>query len=321
MNIRFEPYYPNNPYQRLLMEALQQQQVNVTTDRDAHADIIHIHWQENFLNKNLDRSVKYNTDAELSSVNTLGQHWKQSVKYVWTCHNLHPHGTYNKPSLQRFVQQLDGIIVHNRYSQLQFQQHFGCGSVLIPHGHFIDAYADGVSKVIARKRMGIAADKKVLLHFGAVKPYKKVPRIIQQFKDVPGDDWMLLIAGHVHGVNEKQLQQLVAADKRVRLCIGFVQPADVQVYMRAADALVLGYDAITTSGSAILGMSFDLPVIAPNLPPLRELIKAGAFYNHHLAEALEAWHLLGAGNRDYISQFNWEGIARQTKQVYERCLR
>lgn len=280
------------------MEQLERLGVQVVTNNQTPTDVVHIHWQDKLLHSKSE----------------------PGVKYVWTCHNLHPHGTADDDKLAAFLSRIDEVIVHNRYSQLYLQQRFNRESSCIPHGHFMDAYPNEMNRSKARKLLGIAADKQVLLHFGAIKPYKNVPRLMLQFTELPGADWMLLVVGYVHRVDLSRLKALAEADPRIRLINGFVQPEEVQVYMNAADALVLAYDSITTSGSAILGMSFDLPVIAPNLPPVRELVKAGAFYNNHLAEALEAWHLLGAGNQDYIQQYNWDNIANETKQVYERCL-
>jgi len=49
----------------------------------------------------------------------------------------------------------------------------------------------------------------------------------------------------------------------------------MQVYLRACDVLVTPYNEVLSSGSAILGLSFGRPVIAPAIGCLKDLIVEG----------------------------------------------
>ncbi|MEZ4597387.1 MAG: glycosyltransferase [Chloroflexota bacterium] len=46
---------------------------------------------------------------------------------------------------------------------------------------------------------------------------------------------------------------------------GNVPDDRMQVFLRAADVMVLPYRDVLTSGSAILAMTFGLPVVAPRI--------------------------------------------------------
>jgi glycosyltransferase involved in cell wall biosynthesis len=67
----------------------------------------------------------------------------------------------------------------------------------------------------------------------------------------------------------------------------------VQYYMRACDVCVLPYRQVTTSGAAILALSFGVPVVAPRMGCFVDLIgedRGVLFDPDHpasLAEALE----------------------------------
>jgi len=52
-------------------------------------------------------------------------------------------------------------------------------------------------------------------------------------------------------------------DKRIKVFLDFIPDNDIQIYMNAADIIVLPYLDILNSGVAILAMSFGKPVIAP----------------------------------------------------------
>jgi glycosyltransferase involved in cell wall biosynthesis len=62
----------------------------------------------------------------------------------------------------------------------------------------------------------------------------------------------------------------------------------VQNYVAAADALVLPYTEILTSGSAMLGLSFGIPVIVPDIGGMADVIteECGLLYDANAADGL-----------------------------------
>jgi beta-1,4-mannosyltransferase len=51
----------------------------------------------------------------------------------------------------------------------------------------------------------------------------------------------------------------------------FVKKEDVSMFMQAADLVVLPYRSIFNSGSALLALSFNKPVLLPDLGAMGEL--------------------------------------------------
>ena len=79
----------------------------------------------------------------------------------------------------------------------------------------------------------------------------------------------MVLAGRVDAIDSDYaagLQRLAQPLANVQLHLGYIPDPELQYYLNAADVFVLPYDKITNSGSAILSLSFNLPVLAPELP-------------------------------------------------------
>ena len=74
-----------------------------------------------------------------------------------------------------------------------------------------------------------------------------------------------------------------------------IQNDELQLYLNAADFVVLPYEQILTSGSAVLAFSFARPIIAPALGGLRDLVQDNV--NGFLYDPLAEGALLGALKR------------------------
>jgi glycosyltransferase involved in cell wall biosynthesis len=72
--------------------------------------------------------------------------------------------------------------------------------------------------------------------------------------------------------------------RRITLIDRFLDNDELQLYLRAADAGVYPYDEVLTSGSILLALSFDLPIIAPRFGMISETVEgadgaAGVLYD------------------------------------------
>jgi glycosyltransferase involved in cell wall biosynthesis len=111
----------------------------------------------------------------------------------------------------------------------------------------------------------------------------------------------------------------------VRLALEHVPDDDIQRYLRAADLVVLPFRDITNSGSALLALSFDRPVLVPALGAMGELqALAGAdwvrTYDEDLTPDLLAraldWAVRRPPGAPRLDALEWPEIARQTLSVY-----
>ena len=110
----------------------------------------------------------------------------------------------------------------------------------------------------------MADEQLVLLFFGSIRNYKSVPNLVRAVRAMPFAELVLIVAGKPwEAAIADEVVTLAGRDSRIILSLGYVPDEEVQVYFRAADAAVLPYTDVTTSGAAMLALSFGLPVVAP----------------------------------------------------------
>lgn len=116
----------------------------------------------------------------------------------------------------------------------------------------------------------------------------------------------------------------------MHLHLDFIPKEKVQLFFRAADGVVLPYTEILNSGSALLALSFNRPVLVPEKGAMGELqdqvgdewvnTYRGSLTPNHLQDAL-SWARAGDRSpRPPLDAFEWETIARQTLKAYQRLL-
>jgi len=328
-----------NPYNALLYSALQNLDVEIAEFsvkrlKSSFWDICHIHWPESLLERKTRISTWWSAKKYLGLIDFAR---RQGTKIVWTIHDLKPHHLFF-PHLEQqfwseFLQRLDGVIALTRTGLQLAHERMpiigGLPAFIIPHGHYRGIYPQTVDRDAARQRLGIPQEATVLAYFGQIRPYKNVPRLIQVVREFGDANTTLLVCGkpdrkHSSLVNE--IQAAAAADARIRLLLNYIADNDVQLYLKAADLLILPYKNILNSGSALLGLSFDCPVLVPNLGAMAELQTAvgpdwvktyeGELDGTVLREAI-AWARWGSrGKQAPLDPYDWGTIGRQTLDAY-----
>jgi glycosyltransferase involved in cell wall biosynthesis len=196
----------------------------------------------------------------------------------------------------------------------------------------------------AKRRLGISENEKTLLFFGRITPYKGLEYLIAASRQilVEHKDYRVIIAGKPEACEEYwntlqgELRQLVKQG-RVLLEPDFIPEDEVEIYFKAADALVLPYREIYQSGVLFLAYSFGLPVLAADVGSLKEDIVEGetgfvfrAQDDADLARAIEQYFASDlyanlndrrAGIRTYASErHSWDAVAETTMRVYGQLL-
>jgi len=198
---------------------------------------------------------------------------------IYTAHNVSQDGRNGKTGILEgmtkgyLYKQLDAIIVHTNKGKFELENRFkinGSKIIVIPHGINI-INKKSMSMEEARKRLEIDNNKKVLLCFGNIEPYKGIDLMLRSLKNLVEVDksFYLVIAGR--SVNKNYLEDLekIITENNLQSNIKFVNkfiPDDeISYYFNAADVLVLPYRAIYQSGVLFLSYSFGLPVIATDV--------------------------------------------------------
>jgi glycosyltransferase involved in cell wall biosynthesis len=277
----------DNPYNYLLCQKLRERGAEVEEYSFQRSflssfDIFHIHWPEVTFNT-ATSTVQARLQARLLLA-AIDVAKRRGAKLVWTVHNLRSH-EQKYPEAERrfwrhFVPRVDAVIalsgsgleaVRERFPELARRPGF-----VIPHHHYRGEYEDVFSREQARARLGLSRDAAVMVFFGRVVEYKNLPALVEATRALPptldGRELRLLIAGKPRTEKlERELRAASAGDPRIVLDLVRVPREQAQVHFRAADLIVLPYREILNSGSAVLALSFDRPVLMPALGAAKDL--------------------------------------------------
>jgi beta-1,4-mannosyltransferase len=332
-----------NPYTWLLYSHLTRLGVQVREFTPASAmhggyDVLHVHWPDKALNASSWTESAIRAAVALAIMEAAHLY---GARVVWTAHNAEPHESRH-PRLERwfwsaFVRHVDAVIHLSAAGKLavesRYQKLATCPQVVVPHGHYRGAYPDTVARDEARRALGIPAGTRVITFIGKVRQYKNVPHLVRTFRALcpRADEVVLLVAGasQTRALAEEVLAA-AGTDPRVRLRLDHIPDADVQRYLRAADLVVLPFTQITNSGSALLALSFDRPVLVPALGAMGELqalvghdwvrTYEGSLTPDMLTDALR-WAARPPNATPGMDQLEWPLLARQTLSVYAGVVR
>jgi len=275
-------------------------------------------------------------------------------KVIFTAHNVNDwdrdgRDTFlNRKSLGYLYHKVDHIIVHTDPMRESLARDFGISPEkvsVIPIGINEQYPVTELSREGARKELGLPPGGKVLLNFGYLAPYKGLDLMVDALEKLEAKNpgYRLIIAGQVKkGYDhywEKVKQQIgnKGLTDRIIEKAEFIPDEAVEVYFKAADALVLPYRQIFQSGVLLASYGFGLPVIATDVGSLREnIIQGETGYvckpddPESLAEAIEKFfqgdlykdpeRTVGNIIRYSREKYSWEKIGEKTRDIYQRIL-
>jgi beta-1,4-mannosyltransferase len=266
-----------NPYTSLLYENLRSvADVDEWPGNPLRKYLVwHMHWPDALLNIANTSHAMYKVSGMFAAIDFL--RWR-GTKIIWTMHNFASHEALH-PRIEalfwkRFIPRVDGIIslsatglaiALKRFPQLQ-----RLPSAVTPHGHYRNTYEQ--TTVDARQTLGIPRQAKVIIFFGAVRAYKNVHVLVRAFRNVTIDGALLYIVGKP---NSSELTDIIlkeaAMDSRVTVKFEFVSSQGAAMYLSASDLVALPYREVLNSGSALMALSCNRPVLVPNLGAMSEL--------------------------------------------------
>ncbi len=257
----------------------------------------------------------------------------KGTKIVWTIHNLRSHEYYH-PLFEGifwkfFIPMVDCYISLGEKADSMAKEKFlflkRKKGFIIPLGHYRNYYSVSLKKEEARRKLGIPLKNKVIIFLGLIRNYKNVPALINAFKQIKREDLSLLIVGKPR--NEEIKQDVINAsegDSRIKLTMRFVSDEEVSLFMKASDLMVLPQKEIFNSSSAILALSFNIPVVLPEKWTGEELkSKFGnewvktfdKFSPEVIKESLE-WINFRREEWSPPEEMEWENIAYKTIKAY-----
>lgn len=343
MKIMARPAFKNkleNPYNYLLYSNLESlgvcvEEFSVAKLLSERYDILHLHWPEDeFIRRNELHAISLTFGLlALVLISRL-----KGTKIVWTAHNLRSHNNLHPRSedffWQIFVKQLDGFISLSHTAAKEIRERYpilhDCSSTVTPHGHYRNIYPNKTSREESRQRLGINLNSRVVAFVGKIRPYKNIPHLIRTFQEWSDSSVVLLIAGKPDSPEaEQRIRDIASRDTRVKLSLDLIPDEQLQYYLNAADLVVLPYSKILNSGTALLSLSFNCPVLVPILGSLQELQQiVGDDWLKTYTGNLTCSDLINATEDAIklrsisvpVKDLDWEIIAQDTLEFYESLI-
>jgi glycosyltransferase involved in cell wall biosynthesis len=283
-----------NPYISLVYSQFGRREIGVRPFRPLHfgrqdADVLHAHWPEAVLWGRLSRSFPFMTKlAAQHALQSMDGIHDNGGSVVWTVHNLAPHGMqpdqqaiWNEffPAFRQRVDLLIGMterslaLACEAYPELQSRPR-----VLIPHPHFRTAYPVPPDMAAARNKIGLLESSFVIGMLGSIRPSKGIPQAITAFRKTrivnSALDMMemLLVSGDCGSDTERQkIEEAIGNDTSVAFRDASLSPTDLVESFAAVDAVLINQQTTLNSGTLLLALSMNRPVIAPAGGSISEL--------------------------------------------------
>jgi glycosyltransferase involved in cell wall biosynthesis len=210
----------------------------------------------------------------------------------------------------------------------------------VPHGHYME-YANKIDSDVARERLGISHNRKVVLFFGQIKKVKGVDVLIKAMQNVVKNcpNALCVIAGKVwkddFSIYQRLIEELGLVHS-VKADIRFISDEEIKYYFEATDVVALPYRKIYQSGVVLLAAAYEKPIVATSEGEFVQVIKdketgllVRAEDENELANAI-CWYFdhpdkardyAKACKKDLEIRLSWDTIAEQIVNIYNSMLR
>jgi len=348
----------SNPYSQLLFDALDHNGVKVITPdlpilfpftrsllKNRDVDVIQLDWLHKFYMAQgfsdyavVNRLITYGRTPffilDLVFVSLLGR------AIVWTVHNKYHHEEHCKRTnyfVNVIVSRLsDALTVKCDNAKEKINKLYKIKHVekihVVRDGNYKDAYPNNISKKNARKELSMGDDTFVFLYFGLIRPYKGVPELIEEFSALSLEKSELWIVGNPFDEEIRREVEVAARDyENIELVLRYIPSEDIQLYLNAADVLVLPYRDILNSGSAHLGLTFGKPLVIPSRGCVPEIVPEHNFIydpdnedglRENLVNANQSNELerISEQNFQRASELDWETPGQLLSDIYRDCV-
>lgn len=218
----------------------------------------------------------------------------------------------------------DAVITVSLHVRGTIKELYGCNGWYIPNGVPLPEVLPP-GKTFAK--FGIAPGRYVLT-VGRFVPEKGFHDLLEAFRPLD-TGWHLVIAGSTDHEDSysKNLRVLAASDSRVVLT-GFIKGAELgEIYSNAGLFVLPSYHEGLPI-ALLEAMSYDLPILASDIPANRELVEETETFRVGDVDSLSkrlggflATPVKAASKRARIeNEFNWDLVAEETERVYRETV-
>ena len=275
-------------------------------------------------------------------------------KLVYTAHNISKEARdgnetwYDHVTLRAIYRLVDAIIVHTEQMKAELTAAYHLPSTkihVVRHGINLLVPKTGITRLDARRTLGIAERAHVVLFFGYISDYKDADLLVDAVAALAQEDAdiALVLAGQFKCSSayrasiETRLAQLPSSIF-VKTFFEFIPPERVEELFAAANCIAMPYRRIYQSGIIFLAYRFGIPIVATDVGNFREDIlenKTGFLCPSHdtlmFADTLRKYF----SSRLFFHQeqtqadilhwaeerYSWKKIGQQTADIYSELLR
>jgi glycosyltransferase involved in cell wall biosynthesis len=321
-----------NPYQHLMIQGLNESDnlnaFNGIDDRffgiyktvkKFQPDYLHFDWIQSYYERRRFWMTLMMLPTFMLQVIYIKYFTKTQI--VWTLHNILPHNVkhikFHKWMRHWFGKQCKWIRVFSgdsiQKATLELKLNIN-KFIVVPEGDYKNVYPNEISENKAREILNLPPDSFVFLSLGYIKQYKGIEKLIEYFSNVPNQKVELLIAGQ--GIDKEYVLRLkdklkALENPNIRLRDTFISTDELQTYYNAADIVVLPFDKVENSGSAIMAMGFKKSILAPKMGVLKKRLsqQENLLYDD-LQEGLKNAMELNKEQLQYFGQLNFDTLEK-----------
>lgn len=245
---------------------------------------------------------------------------------VLTAHDVLPREPRpgQRAAQRRLYGRFDAVVAHSEHGRARLIEELGVPAErvhTIPHGAFAHLAESPEAPP------PFQTDKKVVLFFGLLRPYKGLDVLLEAWRQVEDAElWVV-------GMPRMDISALRAtAPASVRFAPRFIADEQLPPYFRRADLVVLPYREIEQSGVLFTALAFGKPLLLSDVGGFGEIAAAGAARvvppgdPAALGEALQELlrdpakldALAARASELAAGEYGWAGIARRTLALYEQ---
>jgi len=263
------------------------------------------------------------------------------IKVVYTVHDvtLTINSKVKNFGFGSFVNLFDGVILHSELNVADFfnvnKSYTGLYAV-IPHGNYLPLInLCNVADVKYSLLDGQAEGKEVLSFIGSLLPYKGIDILVKAFFEAKKSirNLHLVIAGSSRG--KPFVIEGADSSKDVTIVNKYLSDSEVLGLLSLSDLIVLPYRYGTTSGVALLAMTYGKPVLASDISAFRSIIddgETGFLFKVNNVKDLEDKIIKLMRDKPLMSvvakkamskmvkEYSWKDVAAKTETFYASLL-
>jgi glycosyltransferase involved in cell wall biosynthesis len=147
----------------------------------------------------------------------------------------------------------------------------GVPYVVARHPHYRSLVRQSTNGAQLRQALGVPSGAYLLGCIGTVLPYKGVVEAAEAFSLLNGQDLRLLVVGPLDAQCKDRLRKLAEIDRRLILLDRPLDDREIADWHSAVDAVLFNGASNLNSGSLLMALSLNRPVLAPGNSVNREM--------------------------------------------------